>query len=395
MPFAFFVLQAQQPTPPALTEQQVDVLLEQYKDIIDNATDNSTLQQIIANAEKQAEEFTQPEVLELLSQPDGTRIQEQLKFNQQLLTSITLSQDLGVQVGIYNEDVIRTGLMGAAWGLEWAFHNYLSDLLVDRYLELLIANTDQICDLAAKNPTPDQQTLVSPKLELPNILPFFPIINRSMALVIAGYATSSIALAQAQAYYLPEGTLPPSSNDSARPMSITSFIPFNLFKLATPQTWTTYINDWFIDNGWMETWTQSMYWAWTKELFVTMMWLRGFIKHYADHAFNSFVTENLSVIAPMLKQIMDGANTLRQAQGERPKNGAHGEPVEPFERTTLRTLLASEMNITLNTWVMIKSAQASFWHSIINVLVATPAWKKIISKTYQLYQAVYTKPKGS
>jgi hypothetical protein len=118
----------------------------------------------------------------------------------------------------------------------------------------------------------------------------------------------------------------------------------------------------------------------TRSLIVMLFWLRWHIKHVTIPLLEQQLTANADAITPLLTTLAalhEKAKTQQLTTDEQQQFNA--------AQAALKALVQPAVDVSFSTWIYFKTVQISIWHSITNILLATPAWYKVGCWAYNLY----------
>ena len=339
-----FTCCASEPTP-----QQIDDFYQKHKEVIDRATNQQTIDAFITKGDAAAERYTNPQYLEPFVDPEGHRQKLQRAFNSTL--SWTLPTIGTTQFGIYRADIMRTVHLTTAWGIEWWFHRALTAALVDMYTVQLL------------------QAQLQPPPEAAGIKALIvPEYNKKILTLLFGYALSIVLLKCIKEHYL---IFEPLTHSPDQPQSVSEIIPpvvMNFVMMcASPQSLTEIINHFFRKFGLIPEWTSDWKITLTQECIAVFLWYRSYEKNTVQPRVRLMVKKH--------------SQTLQNLQAQLKDSQDHTD-----EHLIVRQLVSDAVHTPFTECFMEKTWKLALWHSVLNVLVATPAWIKIANFVWNLYK---------
>jgi len=378
------------PAQATLSSEQIDAITKKYQPIIDQAAALDT-NGYLQKADALSARYMHKDFLDPILDPEGTRIAKQTKFNNTLRWSVELPiSQIPFGIGIYNGDLLQAGAMGSAWALEWWFYYTMEQALAEGYTDLLITHATEVC--AALQPIPEAvtpstegtQPTTQPSLQSvlawPRIGLVIPRPTKKMLALMVGYAAGSLAMRWAHNRLLLDTT--PSTDQ--QPMPISALIPAPIASILTsccyPQSWTDSINTLFKRFHLLPAWIDRSELVMARSLIVMLFWLRWHIKHITIPLLEQQLTTNADSITPLLTRLAalrEKAKTQQLTPDEQQAFNA--------AQAALKALVQPAVDVSFSTWIYFKTIQISLWHSITNILLATPAWYKVGCWAYNLY----------
>lgn len=371
-------------------EIKTDHVLAKYQHAVAQAAP-ANLTARIDNGNKLAEKYSTKEFLEPILEPEKVHAEQQKLFNETILYSANLPiGDIRVPLALANADVARFGMLGCAWTIEWWLYSVATKSFVQTHAAHCASKADEILATIStikQNPSPEAAEQLSNLLTMPTSSLGFPRLTSKMLGTLVVYLMLNTAMQHVHNYIqLPE----PASVDYIalacgqkleQPITISSLIPWPLMHVITlygsPQSLTSTINSWFKQFGLLPSWHDHIALQMAKEFCVLMLWLRWETKSIQQR-WHSYVLEHKQDIEKLMLTIKSA-----QTQSEKEAITTAQEQLQNFIQTS--------MQLSFTSWISLKILHVSFWQSMANIIIATPAWYKIGSWLYQTYNAV-TKP---
>jgi hypothetical protein len=434
---------------PALSAEQIDAITKQYQPIIDKAAamdTNGYLQKADElSARYTRREFLDP-ILD--PEGTRITRQTAFNNTLQWSLELPIGQ-VPFGIGIYNGDLLQLGAMGCAWTLEWWFYYAMEHALAEGYTDFLIAHATEVCaalqaeataahgsihptsqDSVGHSPRAEGEPAVcvnpahpeciaprcvskghperpvqvplaarpvcaqsapiegpaniSPSLQTvlawPRVGFVIPRPTKKMLALMVGYAAGSLAMRWTRSHYLLDST--PTAGQ--QPIAISTIIPAPITEILTsccyPQSWTDSINNVFKRFHLLPEWIDRSELVMTQALVVMLFWLRWYLKNIALPLLEQQLIANTATLTPLLTTL---ATLTEKGRTQQLTLDEHKQ----FDaaQAALKTLVQPGIDISFGTWIYCKTLQISLWHSITNILLATPAWYKVGSWAYNLY----------
>lgn len=324
---------------------------EVSEEIIDHVVSDDFINEQIEKAQLYATQYTDPEFIDAIINADKLIEQKQRDFNNTLFYDASLEcGSLYVPMGIYNADIQNVAHLGATWTIEWWLHQSMTNLITHAHLENLIS-----------------QGKTSPW-------------NSKIITILFMYALANVAGQRTISHYLlheaPPTPLTPQPISSLLPSATKIPLPINF----SPQAWTMMVNGFFKQLGWLPPWTEHFAWELTKEFLTLVMWAWWHEHNVIRPALQQRIHNNQETFDTALA-------TLRQLQQKETLTQEEKYAAAEIYKA-LHIFVFDSIHKPFTHWLLHKTTQLSFWHTVTNVLVATPAWYRAGTWVYQMYNNI-------
>ena len=341
-----------------LAPEQIEQMLAPYNDLLARVQSDEFIRHQLEAGEHYAAQYTDPEFLDNVLDPDKVRQQQQRMFNQTLLYAPLPDARHVSPIGVYHSDLMKISSLGIDWGLEWWFYKTFNQILAEAYVQQLIA--------AEPNPS--------------LIKSIMPTMNKKIAGVLTAYAMATITMERTKAYLLLH------EQDQLQPVPLASMIPQAAFlQGASPHSWVSFINACFKKIGLMPAWTDHYACALAQQCTALLLWLRWREYRTIMPGLKERTQAYHEQLAPVIARL--------QELTKNPVLNVEEKQERAMLMQTMRSFVEDSIQKPFMPWLVEKTIHLSVWHSITNIVIATPAWIRAGTWFYRTMQAVTAKPK--
>lgn len=367
-----------------------------YQELIDKFSSDEFINEQLALADKYTTVFCSPEKLDYLMNAGTRASDKQRAFNNYELYSFGLL--FSRPIGLYNKDLMKSGFLAADLAVEWFLFRMTAGCLSRSVLSAMLSNRTQYIELLqtllARKTMNDETASIL--LELQKISPYrttlfvghvSPATIRRAIAPMCGLTALTLASRSMQSSLLLNRPFDLSTwwngSASAEPEGVFDLFEKNRFFTLPSDALRGNIsgvcNDVFRSFNLLPLWTESPYVTWGTQMAYVMLYFNWSASQLFLPAWSAWLCQTAPIMLTLLvaHQKADG-NKEEQDRLEDclQKYIKRGHTVQPL------------------VWLKHKVINYALWQTVVNCMLALPAWIKIGQALYPLVKTMFN-DKGS